>query len=91
MSPLVSRHGVKDVENSLSGRDREEKRIVVKFVTKNNKIQRETNEHWKNRKWLSWEWADSHLGSEYLQAEWEGCSYFEWELPFFFLRHSVIV
>lgn len=40
MSPLVGRHGVKDVENSLGGGEkREEKRIRgEKFVTKNNKV-----------------------------------------------------
>ena len=44
MSPLVSRHGVKDVENSLGWGERGKKREwgEKQFVTKNNKIQEET-------------------------------------------------
>ena len=44
MSPLVSRHGVKDVENSLGGGERGKKREweEKQFVTKNDKIQGET-------------------------------------------------
>ena len=44
MSPLVSRHGVKDVENSLGGGEGGKKREweEKQSVTKNNKIQGET-------------------------------------------------
>lgn len=40
MSPLVSRHGVKDVENSLGEGERRKRREweEKQFVTKNNKI-----------------------------------------------------
>lgn len=69
MSPLVSRHGIKDVENSLGEekigkkREWEEKQSV----TKNNKIQGEQSpsyslkqvNHREETRWLDWEWDDS--------------------------------
>lgn len=80
MSPLVSRHGVKDVENSLGGgergkkREREEKQCV----TKNDKIQvYETSPFYgltqvkdrEERRLLGWEWDGSWRVSENLGWE----------------------
>lgn len=80
MSPLVSRHGVKDVENSLDGdrKEEEEKQLVIK----NNKMQgRSINP--RERGNFSLEWVDFQLIFETLGKE-------AWE-PFHFPESKVSV
>lgn len=70
MSPLVSRHGVKDVENSLGGGKRRKKREweEKQFVIKNAKILEKQSPFYgleqvkdrEERQWLGWEWSDTY-------------------------------